>query len=199
MTTMNGVVKKVKTSEFSNAKTRGIIGLKLNAGDKLISAIPTDGNSEVLLVSRRGKALRFTEEDVRSMGRASCGIKGLKLAEGDEVAGAIKVIPDESILLLTEKGYGKRVHFEDFKPHGRGTGGQRIFGNIEERGEIIGLLTVKDKDEIIAMTSQGKTLRVTADTINHQGTGSTGVKVVKIAEPDFLVGVDKVPEEKKDE
>ena len=195
MNTANGIVKKVQTSEFANAKTRGIIGLKLKDGDKLISAIPTDGKSEVLLVTRRGKALRFNEDSVREMGRASCGIKGMKLSEGDEVSGAVRVSEDEKILLLTEKGYGKRVDFKDFNPHGRGTGGQRIFGNTEERGEIIGILPVKDKDEVVCMTSQGKTLRVLAETINQQGTGSTGVKVVKISDPDFLVGFDKVPNE----
>ena len=198
MTTSNGVVKKVQTSEFSNAKTRGIIGLKLKADDKLVSAIPTDGKSEVLLVTRRGKALRFTEEAVRCMGRATGGINGMKLSEGDEIAGVVKVSKGEKVLLLTEKGYGKRVRFEDFNPHGRGTGGQRIFGNIEERGEIIGVLTVKDEDEIVCMTSQGKTLRVTSNTIAEQGTASTGVKVLKISEPDYLVGLDKVPENKEE-
>lgn len=197
MTTSKGIVKKVQTSEFSNAKTRGIIGLKLKSDDKLVSAIPTDGKSEVLIVTRRGKALRFNEDSVRCMGRASGGICGMKLAEGDEISGVVKVIEGENVLLLTEKGYGKRVRFEDFNPHGRGTGGQRIFGNIEERGEIIGVLNVKESDEIVCMTSQGKTLRVTASTINEQGTGSTGVKVVKISEPDFLVGLDKVPDSKE--
>lgn len=193
MTTANGIVKKVQTSEFSNAKTRGIIGLKLRDGDKLISAIPTDGESEVLLVTRRGKALRFSEKDVRCMGRASSGIKGMKLSEGDEISGAIKIEADDSILLLTEKGYGKRVKFENFNPHGRGTGGQKIFGNTDSRGEIVGVLAVSDKDEIVCMTSQGKTLRVTAETITQQGNQSTGVKVVRVSEPDFLVGFDKVP------
>lgn len=193
MTTANGIVKKVQTSEFSNAKTRGIIGLKLRDGDKLISAIPTDGESEVLLVTRRGKALRFSEKDVRCMGRASSGIKGMKLSEGDEISGAIKIEADDSILLLTEKGFGKRVKFENFNPHGRGTGGQKIFGNTDSRGEIVGVLAVSDKDEIVCMTSQGKTLRVTAETITQQGNQSTGVKVVKVSEPDFLVGFDKVP------
>ena len=197
MTTSKGIVKKVQTSEFSNAKTRGIIGLKLKSDDKLVSAIPTDGKSEVLIVTRRGKALRFNEDAVRCMGRASGGICGMKLTEGDEISGVVKVTEGENVLLLTEKGYGKRVRFEDFNPHGRGTGGQRIFGNIEERGEIIGVLNVKESDEIVCMTSQGKTLRVTASTINEQGTGSTGVKVVKISEPDFLVGLDKVPDSKE--
>ena len=195
MTTASGVVKKVQTSEFANARVKGIIGLKLKEGDKLVSAIPTAGSSDIFLISRNGKALRFSEADVREMGRASCGIKGMKLSEGDEVSGAITYTEGESILLLTEKGYGKRVAFDDFKPHGRGTGGQKIFGNTGERGEIIGLLSVKDSDEIVCMTSQGKTLRVSASAINQQGAGSTGVKVVKISDPDFLVGVDKIPQE----
>ncbi|MBO7123865.1 MAG: DNA gyrase subunit A [Treponema sp.] len=197
MTTASGVVKKVQTSEFANARVKGIIGLKLKEGDKLVSAIPTAGSSDIFLISRNGKALRFSEADVREMGRASCGIKGMKLSEGDEVSGAITYTEGESILLLTEKGYGKRVAFEDFKPHGRGTGGQKIFGNTGERGEIIGLLSVKDSDEVVCMTSQGKTLRVSVNTINQQGTGSTGVKVVKISDPDFLVGVDKIPQDEE--
>ena len=179
------------------ARVKGIIGLKLKEGDKLVSAIPTAGSSDIFLISRNGKALRFGEADVREMGRASCGIKGMKLSEGDEVSGAITYTEGESILLLTEKGYGKRVAFEDFKPHGRGTGGQKIFGNTGERGEIIGLLSVKDSDEVVCMTSQGKTLRVSVNTINQQGTGSTGVKVVKISDPDFLVGVDKIPQDEE--
>ncbi len=197
MTTASGVVKKVQTSEFANARVKGIIGLKLKEGDKLVSAIPTAGSSDIFLISRNGKALRFSEADVREMGRASCGIKGMKLSEGDEVSGAITYTEGESILLLTEKGYGKRVAFEDFKPHGRGTGGQKIFGNTGERGEIIGLLSVKDSEEIVCMTSQGKTLRVSVNTINQQGAGSTGVKVVKISDPDFLVGVDKIPQDEE--
>ena len=199
MTTASGVVKKVQTSEFANARVKGIIGLKLKEGDKLVSAIPTAGSSDIFLISRNGKALRFSEADVREMGRASCGIKGMKLSEGDEVSGAITYTEGESILLLTEKGYGKRVAFDDFKPHGRGTGGQKIFGNTGERGEIIGLLSVKDSEEIVCMTSQGKTLRVSVNTINQQGAGSTGVKVVKISDPDFLVGVDKIPQDEETE
>ncbi len=156
MTTAQGVVKKVRSTEFQNAKTRGIIGIKLNDNDKLISAIPTTGSSEVMLISRRGKALRITEDSVRLMGRASCGIKGMKLSEGDEIAAAVKVEPDANMILLTEKGVGKRISFDLYSVHGRGTGGQRIFGNTESKGEIIGAINVKDKDEVVCMTSQGK-------------------------------------------
>ena len=198
MTTAKGVVKKVRSSEFSNAKTRGIIGIKLNDGDKLISAIPTDGNSEVMLISRRGKALRITEDSVRCMGRACGGIKGMKLSEGDEIAAAVKYEEDSNMILLTEKGVGKRISFDLFSVHGRGTGGQRIFGNTDAKGEIIGALNVKDNDEVVCMTSQGKTLRFKASEIKEQGQGASGVMIVKVTEPDYLVGVDKV-QDKDDE
>ena len=192
MTTSNGVVKRVRSSEFQNAKTKGIIGIKLNDGDKLISAIPTDGNSQVMLITRRGKALRINEESVRTMGRASCGIKGMKLSEGDEIAAAVRVEEESNIILMTEKGFGKRISFDNFAVHGRGTGGQRIFGNTDGKGEIIGAMNVKDSDEVICMTSQGKTLRFKASEIREQGQGASGVRIVTIKEPDYLVGIDKV-------
>ncbi len=198
MTTANGVVKKVRSSEFQNAKTKGIIGIKLNDGDKLISAIQTNGNSEVMLVTRRGKALRIKEDSVRTMGRASCGIKGMKLSEGDEIASAVKVEEDANIILMTEKGVGKRIKFDFFSVHGRGTGGQRIFGNTDGKGEIIGAMNVKENDEVVCMTSQGKTLRFKASEIKEQGQGASGVRIVNIKEPDYLVGIDKV-QDKDDE
>ena len=120
------------------------------------------------------------------------GNKGLKLGEGDELSAVIKVEENSSILVLTEKGFGKRARFEDYNVHGRGTGGQRVFGNVDNKGEIIGALSVSDKDEIVCMTGQGKTLRVKVSTINVQGPSSSGVSVLKIDEPDYLVGLDKI-------
>ena len=197
MITSEGTVKRVCTSEFTNARAKGIIGIKLHEGDKLVSAIQTTGNAEVMMISRRGKALRITEDSVREMGRASCGIKGMKLSEGDEIAAAVKVEDDSSMILVTEKGYGKRVSFENFNTHGRGTGGQRIFGNTDSKGEIIGALDIKLKDELVFMTSQGKTLRLKATDIKEQGAGASGVTLVKVNEPDYLVGIDKIQD--KDE
>jgi len=198
MVTAKGVVKKVRSTEFVNAKARGIIGIKLNDSDKLISAIQTNGRSDVMLITRKGKALRITEDSVRTMGRASCGIKGMKLASDDEIASAVKVEEDKNIILVTEKGHGKRIGFDVFNNHGRGTGGQRIFGNTDGKGEIIGAMSIGDKDELVLMTSQGKTLRLKATDIKEQGQGASGVTIVKISEPDYLVGIDKV-QDKKDE
>ena len=195
MATAKGVVKKTPITDFANAKTRGIVSIKLDEGDKLVSSILTSGNDEIMFVTRRGQTLRVTEQDIREMGRSSHGVKGIRLRDGDELTGAIRVENDKSILIMTEKGYGKRIDFDQFHIHGRGTGGQRIFGNTEAKGEIIGILAVSEKDEIVCMTSQGKTLRVSASTITKQGASASGITVLKIDLPDYLIGIDKVSQD----
>ena len=192
MATANGVVKKTPITEFANAKTRGIVAIKLEEGDHLVSSIMTTGNDELMLVTRRGQALRITEEDVRPMGRASRGVTGIRLSSGDELAAAICVKLNMNALVITEKGFGKRVDFDEYSAHGRGTGGQKIFGNVEDKGEIIGALAVADSDEVVCMTSQGKTLRVQADSISKQGRASSGVRILEIEAPDYVVGLDRV-------
>lgn len=195
MATANGVVKKCQTTEFANAKSRGVRAINLKDGDKLVSSILTNGSNEIMLVTRRGKALRIDEASVRFMGRSSAGVAGIRLAEGDELATAICMEPGKDGLVLTEKGYGKRVAIEDFTPHGRGTSGQRIFGNTDGKGEVIGAITIGDSDEVICMTSQGKTVRVKSSDISKQGNNASGTRVINIDEPDYLVGFDKIAQD----
>ncbi len=192
MATANGIVKKTPTNEFRNAKSRGMQAIRLDEGDELVSTVRSTGSFEILLVSRRGQALRISEEEVRSMGRSSRGVNGMKLSEGDELCAATPVIEGTEILVITENGFGKRVDFSEFAAHGRGTGGQRIFGNVDGKGEIIGALTVKDDDSIMCITSQGTSLRVEANTISKQGRGSSGVRLVNITSPDYVVGIDRI-------
>ena len=192
LATASGIVKKCKMTEFANAKTRGIIAIKLKDGDKLVSAMLTSGKDEVMILTRRGQALRVEEESVRPMGRAGAGVTGIRISTGDEVAAAIRVDDNLDALVITEKGVGKRVAFTEFGSHGRGTGGQRIFGNVDGKGEIIGAIAVSENDEVICMTGQGKTLRVKAGSISKQGRGSSGTRVINIDDPDYVVGFDKV-------
>ena len=192
MATSKGVVKKVRTSDFSNAKTRGIIAINLDEGDKIVSAILTDGSNELILVSRMGQALRITEEDVRFMGRASRGVCGLRLSSEDELAGAVCVNSDEKMLLMTSFGSGKRVSFDEFMRHGRATGGQKGYNVTEKTGEVVGVISVTDSDEIMCITSQGKSLRVPADSISEQGRAAQGVRVLDINQPDMVIGIDKI-------
>ncbi len=198
MATINGVVKKTPTSEFKNAKARGTTAVRLDDGDTLVSAILTEGKDEVLLVSRRGQALRIQEEEVRPMGKTSRGVAGLKLSAGDEMCSAIKLESDAKILVVTERGIGKRVDPAEFNSHGRGTGGQRIFGNTDDKGEIIGSLSVHDSDSIMCITSQGTSVRVEAVGIALQGRAASGIKVISVTDPDYVVGIDRIAGESDD-
>ncbi|MCR5219247.1 DNA topoisomerase (ATP-hydrolyzing) subunit A [Treponema sp.] len=192
MATANGIVKKTPTNEFRNAKAKGMQAIRLDDGDRLVSTVLSQGNFEIMLISRRGQALRITEEDVRPMGRSSRGVNGMKLANDDELCAATPVIPETDMLVITEKGFGKRVSFDEYSAHGRGTGGQKVFGNVDDKGEIVGALTVKENDGIMCITSQGTSLRVDANSISKQGRGSSGVRVVDISEPDYVVGIDRI-------
>jgi len=199
MATRMGVVKKVSTSDFSNAKTRGIIAIKLDNGDRLVTALLTTGKDEVVLVSKYGNALRFHEENVRTMGRATRGVLGMKLQQGDELAGVMAVRADEEMLLVTEFGHGKRTLFDNFSPHGRGTRGQITYKISPKTGEIVAALSINIQDDIVCITSQGNTLKLRLTDIPQMGKAAQGVRIVNIDKPDFLVGVARVVQEKEED
>ena len=208
MGTAHAVVKKVKTSEFVNAKTRGIVAINLDEGDKLVSALLTKGKDEIVLISRRGQALRTHEDHVRAMGRSSRGITGMKLSNRDELAGLLKVdkgvnedgtaLPDskiEKMLILSEFGFGKRVDFNEFSSHGRGTGGQKIYTVSEKTGEIVGCVSVLEDDDIMCITSQGKSIKLKVNEIRVMGRSAQGVRLLSIDKPDFVMGLDRIAKE----
>jgi len=209
MGTARAVVKKVKTSEFANAKTRGIVAINLDEGDKLVSALLTKGSDEVVLISRRGQALRTHEDHVRAMGRSSRGISGMKLSNGDELTGLLRVdlgrnaegIADqppekvEKMLILSEYGYGKRVDFSEFSSHGRGTGGQKIYTVTEKTGEIVGCVSVLDNEDIMCITSQGKSIKLKVNEVRVMGRSAQGVRLLSIDKPDFVIGLDRIVKE----
>jgi DNA gyrase subunit A len=195
MGTLRGVVKKVATSAFINAKTRGIIAINIDEGDRLVSACLTRGTDEVVLITRQGQALKMTEDDVRVMGRTSRGVCGIKLEENDELTAMIRVSEAQRMLVLTEYGYGKRVDFDNFSVHGRATHGQMIYVPEERTGEIVGAIAVLDTDEVVVITSQGKTLKIDAASVSVQGKGAKGVRVLNIDKPDFVIGLDRVAKE----
>ena len=199
MGTLRGVVKKVATIDFVNAKTRGIIAINLDEGDRLVSACLTRGKDEVVLITMKGQALRMTEEDVRATGRASRGVCGIKLTNADELTAMLRVSADQKMLVLTEYGYGKRVEFDNFTAHGRATHGQIIYAPEEKTGEIVGAITVLDSDDVVVITSQGKTLKLPASTVSIQGKGAKGVRVLNINRPDFVIGLDKIAREEEAE
>ncbi len=195
MATIRGVVKKVTTDQFSNARTRGVNAINLDEGDRLCDALLTDGNSELFMLTRKGKGLRVSEETVRAMGRASRGVCGIRLANDDELAGVVAVNDEEQMMTVTEYGYGKRTGYDEFTPHGRGTGGQNAYGVNERTGEVIDVLSVTEDSEVMIITSQGQTIKLEANEIPQQNRGAMGVRVVNIAKPDFVVGIDRTAHE----
>ena len=198
MGTARGVVKKVKTIEFVNAKTRGIIAINLDEGDKLVSALLTKGKDEVVLISRKAQALRINEGQVRAMGRASRGVCGMRLDSDDELTGVLRVDDTQRMLILSEYGYGKRVDFSEFAVHGRATGGQKIYTISEKTGEIVGCATVTEGDNIMCLTSQGKSIKLDSDEVNVFGRSAQGVRVVHIERPDFVIGVVRVARDEEE-
>jgi DNA gyrase subunit A len=199
MATQNAVVKKVKTFDFRNAKTRGIFAINLDEGDKVISALLTTGNDDLLLFSRKGKALRLNERQVRPMGRSSHGVGGLKLAKGDTLTAAIRVEEDKKMLLLTESGYGKRTNFDQYTTHSRNTQGQIGYSTNAKTGLVVGAITIGEDDEVMCITSMGKTIRSSASTISIQGRSTQGVRVLTINPPDFVIGIDRIDAADDDE
>jgi DNA gyrase subunit A len=195
MGTARGVVKKVKTSEFFNARTKGIRAINLDESDKLVSALLTGGSDEVVLISRKGQALRTHEQQVRAMGRASRGVIGMKLDDDDELTGVLKVEESETMLLLSEYGYGKRIEFSEFSQHGRGTGGQKIYTVAEKTGDLVGCVNALENDEIMCITTQGKSIKITVDSVRVMGRTAQGVRILNIEKPDFVVGVDRIAQE----
>jgi DNA gyrase subunit A len=196
--TSKGTVKKVPTSDFIHAKIRGVVAINLRSDDKVIAAILTSGKSDIFIVSRSGKGLRFAEEEVRPMGRVAQGVGGLKLQAGDEIAGVIETNELGQALLLSENGYGKRLNMVDINPHGRNTQGRWIFDCSEKTGEVIGVVAVQDGDDIMAVTSQGSSIKVPVDSVPVYNPNTQGVRIVNISKPDYVVGVDK-PSKEEDE
>ncbi len=195
MATARGIVKKVTTGSFSNAKTRGIIAIKLDISDKLISARLTSGEDEVFLVTRHGHALRFKEDVVRAMGRTSRGVRGIRLTKEDELTGALRVVENEQMLLISENGYGKRIDYDNFSIHGRGTGGQVCYKQDERTGELVGAINVTTRDELMCIASQGNAVKLKVDEVPVMGKNAMGVRIVNISKPDFVVGVARVVKE----
>ncbi|MBR6199921.1 MAG: DNA topoisomerase (ATP-hydrolyzing) subunit A [Spirochaetales bacterium] len=204
--TRQGVVKRVSLSEFEKNKTSGKRALALDENDSVVEVKVTDGSQDVIICTRQGKALRMKEESVRVMGRAARGVAGIKLTDNDEVCGMCVVNDDTLMLLVTENGYGKRLDCDLFAPHGRGTGGQRYYKYNEAKGEVVAVKQVAQTDDIMVITSSCKIIKIHASTISQQGRTASGIKLVKIVKPDFVVtvaqsptGEDNPPEPQEDE
>ena len=192
MATEQGMVKKTKLSLYSRPRAGGIIGLTLNPGDKLIGVEKVDGEREIILATEQGKAIRFSEKDVRLTGRASRGVRGIRLSQKDRVVGMQVVNEKATILVVTQNGYGKRTDFSAYRKQSRGGKGIINVKTTERNGLVVGVLSVVDKDEIILMTKQGVIIRTSVGAINTVGRNTQGVRLIRLDPKDKVGAVETV-------
>ena len=194
MATANGTVKKTALTEYSRPRSNGIIAVNLNEGDRLIGVGITDGSNEIMLFSDDGKVVRFAEDQVRSMGRTATGVRGIKLREGGSVVSLIIPNGDGPILTVTENGYGKRTALTEYPAKSRATQGVVSIKVSERNGLVVGAVQVNELDEIMMISDRGTLVRTRVREVSEVGRNTQGVILIRTAEGEKVVGVERVDE-----
>ena len=197
MATQKGVVKKTDLSAYSHPRADGIIATVIEPGDSLIDAKLTDGNKEIFLGTKNGLAIRFNEQDVRSMGRVSRGVRGMSLAKDDEVVGMEILSGDATILTITEHGYGKRTRSSEYRIQGRGGKGIITIKTSERNGAVVGIKQVTNEDNLMMITSTGKIIRIAVSKLSVIGRNTQGVRLINIDKDEKVVGVARLAEKEE--
>jgi len=193
-------VKKTALAEFGNIRKGGIIAIGIETGDTLIDVKLTSGQNEVVLITRDGMSIRFSEEDVRPMGRPASGVRGINLEKDDAVVAAAVVVPDATLLVAGDNGIGKRTSFEEYRRQSRGGKGIITMKTTEKTGAVVGALTVKEQDEIMLITVAGQMVRIFVKDIREAGRNTQGVKLINLEANDKLQAIAPViSEDKADE
>jgi DNA gyrase subunit A len=184
-----GQVKKTKFNEYDSSLRTGLIAINLRDGDELVSVLPTDGHQDVFMVSRSGMAIRFSEDEVRSMGRAAAGVRGMKLRSGDEVVSCDVGRPEVALLIVTDAGYGKRTQLDKFNPQGRGGQGVRGIKLTARKGRVVAAFMVDLDTEIFVISSSGTLIRTPVRDVSSQGRDATGVRVMNLDDGQTVAAV----------
>jgi DNA gyrase subunit A len=197
MITRKGKIKRVNVSMFENVRPSGLIAINLDDDDSLGWVKLTAGGQDLILVSEQGKGIRFSEEDVRPMGRNAIGVNAMKLDKWDAIAGADVATPGSDVLIVTEKGYGKRTPVDDYRRQNRYGSGVRAMNLSPERtGKIVSARVVTDDDEVTCISCEGIILRTAVNTISRQGRHTQGVRVMDLRGEDLVASVAVVREGK---
>lgn len=178
--TRQGVVKRTSVSEFANIRQNGLKALTLKDEDELINVFLTNGHADVIMGTKLGYSVRFTETDVRNMGRTAAGVRGIKLREGDQLIGATMITDEQEVLVLTDKGYGKRTPAGEYPTKGRGGKGIKTLKVAEKNGSLAGLTTVSGDEDIMVITDTGIIIRTSVANISQTGRSTMGVKVMRL-------------------
>ncbi|HEM6022765.1 TPA: DNA gyrase subunit A [Streptococcus suis] len=178
--TRQGVVKRTSVSEFANIRQSGLKALNLKEDDELINVFLTNGQADIIMGTKLGYSVRFTETDVRNMGRTATGVRGINLREGDQLVGATMISDDQEVLVLTEKGFGKRTPASEYPTKGRGGKGIKTLKVAEKNGSLAGLTTVSGDEDIMVITDTGVIIRTSVANISQTGRSTMGVKVMRL-------------------
>src|SRR5262252_3135996 len=197
MGTSKGVIKKTQLSAFSNPRAGGIIAMGVEEGDSVISVLLSDGKGEIFIGTRSGMAIRFSEDDVRPMGRTAYGVRGVSLRDDDVVVAMEVVQQTGTLLTVTEGGYGKRTEMEEYRVQSRGGVGVINISTSARNGQVVGVAYVQSGDELLLITQQGMILRTLTDDVRAIGRATQGVKLIEIEGEDKVVSVARLVE--KDE
>ena len=194
--TKKGTIKKTNLEAYSRPRQKGIIAINITDDDQLLDAILTNENSEIIIASKFGQAIRFTQNRVRSMGRNSTGVRGMRLTEEeDEVVGMIAIDDKESnILVVSEKGYGKRSEVEDYRVTNRGGKGVRTLNVTEKTGKLVAILSVKQDNDLMIINKSGILIRMSINDIRTMGRATQGVRLIKLNDTDEIASIAKIEE-----
>ena len=190
--TKNGIIKKTSLEQYSRPRANGIIAITIREDDKVISVALTDGDSDIILANRGGKAVRFNESTVRAMGRTATGVKGMDIAEDDEVVGMV-VLPkndetEHSLLVLSEQGYGKRSATDDYPTVSRGCKGVKTLQVTEKTGQLVAIMDVNNDNDLMIINKSGITIRTSVDQIPVQGRATQGVRIINLGKKNDCIG-----------
>jgi DNA gyrase subunit A len=196
MATSKGIVKKTPLSHFSRPRQMGIIAVDLEDSDHLIGVSITNGTNDVMLFSDGGKAVRFSETNVRAMGRTARGVRGMKLPQDHRLISLVTVDDDEqSVLTATQNGYGKRTRVGEYTRHGRGGQGVVAIQTSDRNGKVVSARLVSERDEVMLITSGGVLIRTPVDQIREMGRSTQGVRLINLGAEERLAGLVKVEEQ----
>ena len=199
MATRNGLVKKTVLSAYGNPRSNGVIAIRLDANDDLIGVAVTSGLDEIVLGTRDGMAIRFSESQARSMGRVSRGVIGIKLRQGDSVVDMVVAEEGASLLTVCENGHGKRTSLADYRLQSRGGLGLINIKTTERNGKVVGLKAVQDGDEVMLISASGIIIRTGLEQVREIGRNTAGVKLINLKGKDKLVAVERLVVDENDE
>jgi len=204
LATKNGVIKKSALSDFDTSRKTGLIAINLNESDELISVKITAGDDDVIVFSSNGKAIRFSEQDVRKMGRSATGVRSILLAEGDHVVSMELITQDmidksARVLAISEKGYGKRTPLVEYRQQTRGGKGVKTYNITEKTGQVISARIVTEEEDIMLINSNGVIIRIKVEDISTSGRSTSGVTLMRTKGDDRIIAVAKILTDSEDE